>query len=102
MTRVALPVSETVQFTPLTDGGAKIEKMAVLAESKLVRTTIGGTEWSYAPQEAKCETAIEVRPDGLVKKFNASQAAVLSTTLSLGMDIPIQMTIRQSRELSRR
>lgn len=101
MTQVAIPVAETVRFTPRADGGAQVDKTAVMAESKFVRTTMGGVDWTYTPAEAKCETTIEIAPNGLVESINSSRTAVLSSTLSVGADVPIQMTITHSTELSR-
>ena len=102
MTHVAIPVAETVQFAPRADGGAKVDKTAAMAESKFVRTTIGGVDWSYTPAEAKCETTIEIAPNGLVESIDSTRTAVLSSTLSVGAGVAIQMTITHSTELSRR
>lgn len=102
MKSVTVPVTETVRLKSEPDGRTKIETSAVLAESQLVRTMIGSAPWSYEPKEIKRETTALVCPDGLVEKRNSSLAAVLSTTLTLGQDVPVQMTIRHSTELIRR
>ncbi len=101
MRRLTLPTVQSFQVTPQSDGLVKIIKTATLAELKSELTTIGNVPWRYDPKELKGETTLTARPDGRVEMQSSSVTAVLSTTLSLGMEVPIQMTIRHSTELSR-
>lgn len=96
-----LPVLETVQVRSMENGIVQVVKLADLSEPKSVRTTIGSVEWMYDPQSAKRETTLQVRRDGRIEKMNSTSTVVLATTLSLGTEIPIQMTIRHSTEMSR-
>lgn len=101
MQTIGLPVLETVQVTQLDDGVVQIVKSANLTEPKSVRTTIGSVAWIYYPQSAKRESTLQVRRDGRVEKLHSSSTAVLASTLSLGTEVPIQMTIRHATEISR-
>lgn len=103
LTRCTAPVTETVRFAPAaSDDTVAINKTAVLAESRTARGEIGGGTWTWNPTEVNRQTTIQFRPGGGVDNMSSSLTAVLATTLSIGNDIPIQMTIRHATEFSRR
>lgn len=102
MRRVTLPITESIQSLPQSEGSTTVEKTAVLADSQSVETSIGGVAWKYDPRELKRTLSMQVGPDGRVDSMSSMLTAVLSTTLSLGNDIPIQMTIRHATQLSTR
>lgn len=101
MKPIRLPVLETVQITSMGDGVVQIVKSANLTEPQTVRTNIGSVAWMYDPQSAKRESTLQVRRDGRVEKLNSTSTVILATTLSIGADVPIQMTIRHATEMSR-
>lgn len=101
MKPIEIPVLETVQVTTLSEGNVQIVKSANLTEPKTVRTTIGAVAWRYDPLSAKRESTLQVRRDGRVEKLNSTSTVVLATTLSIGAEVPIQMTIRHATEMSR-
>lgn len=102
MATVELPLTETVTAQRTSDGLLAVTRSAVLARQDQVETTIGGIPWSYTPQEVQSLVKVDVQPDGRVQRLDSSAQAVLQTTLSLGMDVPITMTIRHVRSLKRR
>lgn len=102
MTTVRLPLSESVTATQQQDGTTTITRTGELAQSETVETVIGDGSWKYAPQTAERKVMLKVRPDGRVESYNASAQTFLQSTLSIGKDVPITMTIEHSRTLSRR
>jgi hypothetical protein len=101
--RCTAPVTETVRFAPAASNeSVTIKKTAILADSQMARGDIGGATWTWSPTELKRDTTIRFQPDGLVDNMSCTLTAVLATTLSIGNDIPIQMTIQHATELSRK
>jgi len=102
MRRVALPVAETIETRMNADGTATIEKTARLKDAKAVETSIGETNWKYTPSKAEKTTNVKRTSNGRVEEMSSVTTVELSTVLSLGNDIPIQMSIRHTTKLSKR
>jgi len=101
--RCTAPVKETVRVSPAaSDDSITINKTTELADVQTTRGEIGGGTWTWMPTELKHETTIRSQPDGVVHEMSSTLTAVLATTLSIGNDIPIEMTIRHATELSRK
>lgn len=101
MKRITLPVVTAIEESPGDHGFTKIVATSKLADARRVQTMIGDVEWSYEPKELHGETTLTFHPDRRIEKFTSSVTTVLATTISLGMEIAIQMTIRQATELTR-
>jgi len=99
---VSVPVNQTVTRTAGEKGRTIVKSSASLGPAQLVETTMGDVGWSYTPEQLQFDSSQTVNAEGLVEEFKSSATGVLASTLSLGSEVPIRMTIRHQTELARR